>query len=33
VDMDAIRSFLAPGVGRHPDQATPVRLADEDGTA
>lgn len=29
-DMDAIRSFMAPGRGRHPEQGSPIRLAEED---
>jgi 1-acyl-sn-glycerol-3-phosphate acyltransferase len=28
-DMDAIRSFMAPGRGKHPDQAAPIRLREE----
>jgi 1-acyl-sn-glycerol-3-phosphate acyltransferase len=28
-DMDALRAFMAPGRGKYPDQAAPVRLAEE----
>lgn len=30
-DMDVIRRFYAPIVGRHPSRTTPVRLLEEDG--
>lgn len=29
-DMDRIREFMAPGQGRHPEWAAPIRLQDEE---